>query len=308
MTGRSALLWMTHLWDRELEAEFESILNNSDPDSPEVWLMPDSRTPGAEDLARRYPRCHTIVEKDLFRSLPYTHPEGAALYDYVHYPLLHFFLSHPEFEYYWVIEFDVRFTGDWGSFLHTCGTYSHDLVTCHIRGADEEPLWWLWDTLRHPTKTIDRSGCLRSFNVIYRISNRALSLVHAALSDGWQGHPEVLIPTLLKNGGCTLLDFGGDGDYTPAGMKNAWYTSGSTRLGALSPFCTLRFRPSRGRAGIRRNKIYHPVKPVAAREPLRERIWYFREWTGRYIREILSGRHREKKACGTRNAGNWPDR
>jgi hypothetical protein len=60
MTGRTALLWMTHMWNPELEAEFERILTVSYPGSPEVWLILDSSTPGADGLARRYERCHVF--------------------------------------------------------------------------------------------------------------------------------------------------------------------------------------------------------------------------------------------------------
>jgi len=203
-----------------------------------------------------------------------------------------FYVCHPEYDFYWLVEFDVRYTGNWAVFLNSFGTDCHDLITCHIRRAFEEPLWWLWDTLTHPKKTIARTSCLRSFNVIYRISRRALSLIHAAQEDGWRGHPEVLLPTLLHTGGCSLLDFGGDGPYAPAGRKNTAYTSGGLADGSLNPFCTVRFRPSRARAGLRSNKLYHPVKPAAAMEPLRARIECFWHWTFGYLCEGLFGSRR----------------
>jgi hypothetical protein len=203
-----------------------------------------------------------------------------------------FYLTHPGYDYYLVVEFDVRYTGEWESFLRSFESSDHDLITSHIRHYHEEPSFGWWCTLQHPTETIDKAGYLRSFNVIYRISNRALALIHEKQKNGWRGFAEVLLPTLLDNSGYTLLDCGGDGEYTPPGLKNTAYTSGSTRDGYLNTFCTLRWRPSRARAGMRRNKIYHPVKPEAAREPLRKRIQSFTEWTWTYIREILTGHAR----------------
>lgn len=285
MTSRSAVLWMTHVWNEELKAEFESILHTHDQDSIEVWLILDSRTPGVTDLTRRYRRCHVIVEEELFSRLPYPGLAGEGLYHNVHFPLLDFYFAHPEYDYYWMIEFDVRYTGDWGTFLRSFGTCDHDLITSHIRRFQKEPRWWWWDSLHHPAKTIDRASYVRSFNVIYRISNRALAWIHSALEDGWRGYPEVVLPTLLYTNGYTLLDFGGDGEFTVPGAENRCYTSGSTRDGVPNPFCTMRWRPSRAKAGIYRNKIYHPVKPSSMMEPLGERIRFFTRWTGNYIRE-----------------------
>ena len=281
---------MTHVWNDDLEAEFEKILHNIDPDYPEVWLILDSRTPNSADLCRRFGRCHVFNEKELFRHLPYPRHEGVTLFDNMHFPILDFYLSHPEYDYYWIIEFDVRYTGDWGTFLHAFSMYDHDLVTSHIRHYYEEPGWWWWDSLHHFSKTIDRARYLRSFNVIYRISNRALAMVHDAQLDGWYGHPEELLPTLLYNNGYSLLDFGGDGEFAMPKEKNVFYTSGSTGNGVLNPFCTMRWRPSRAKAGIRKNKLYHPVKPPAMMEPLSDRIRLFTRWIWTYTCEKLLGR------------------
>lgn len=290
MKNRLALLWITHLWDQDIEKEFERFLHLDYPGSPEVWLILDSRTPDAETLTRRYNNCHVIVESELFSRLPYPRLDKELLWEHVHFFVLDFYLVHPEYDYYWVVEFDVRYTGEWESFLRFYETYDHDLITSHIRHFREEPFFWWYNTLQHPTETIDKERFLRSFNVIYRISNRALALIHEKQMSGWRGFFEVSYPTLLDVSGYTLLDFGGNSEYTPPGLKNTVYTSDSTSDGYPSPFCTMRWRPSRVRAGIRRNKIYHPVKPRTTREPWGERVEFTKKWTKRYIRDILTGR------------------
>jgi hypothetical protein len=290
VTGKTALLWMTHVWDQEIEKEFERFFDLDYPGSPEVWLVLDARTTGAKDIARRFRRCHAIVESEMFSRLPYPRLERETLHDHVHFPVMDFYLAHPGFDYYWVVEFDVRYTGDWGSFLRSYEAYDQDLITSHIRHYRDEPSFGWWCTLQHPTETIEKAGYVRSFNVIYRISNRALALVHEKQKNGWRGFAEVLFPTLLENNGYTLLDFGGNGEYTPKGRKNTAYTSGSTTDGSLNPFCTMHWRPSMARAGMQRNKIYHPVKPETTREPLINRIQFCRKWIGRYVRETLSMR------------------
>jgi len=122
MTARSALVWMTHLWNRDIEDKFESILHNNASDFPDVWLMPDSKTPGAEGLARRYRRCHVIEEHAVLRRFPYPHPKGGRLYDNVHLGLMDFYVCHPEYDFYWLVEFDVRYTGNWAVFFNSFGT------------------------------------------------------------------------------------------------------------------------------------------------------------------------------------------
>jgi hypothetical protein len=277
---------MTHAWSPELEAEFLKFFSLDYPGSPDVWLLLDSRTPGAGEIARRFPRCHIIVESEMFSRLPYPRLDNGRLYEHVHFPILDFFHTHPGYDYYWVVEFDVRYTGDWGSFLRAFEPCHDDLITSHIRRFHEEPAFWWWYSLDHPTETIDRARYLRSFNVIYRISHRALALIHDKQQNGWRGYPEVSLPTFLDTSGYTLLDIGGNGEFTPPYLKNRFYTSGSA-AGLLNPFCTIRWRPSRSRAGIRRNKLYHPVKPGAMREPLGEKIQFFRKWIGEYIGEKL---------------------
>ena len=287
MTSRSALLWMTHSWSPELEAEFRKFLRMEYPGSPDVWLLLDSRAPGADEISRKYERCHMIVENELFSRLPYPCLDGKKLYEHVHFPVLDFFLNHPEYDYYWVIEFDVRYTGEWESFLRAFEPYDHDLITSHIRRFHEEPRFWWWYSFNHPQETIDRKMYMRSFNVTYRISKRALTLIHDKQRNGWRGYPEVLLPTLLDVSGCSLLDFGGDGEFVPHCLRNRFYTSGSA-AGDLNPFCTMRWRPSRARAGFRRNKLYHPIKPLTMREPAGDRLRFFTRWVRKYIREKLN--------------------
>jgi len=284
MTSRSVLLWNTHIWCRELEQEFEKFLNLDYPGSPEVWLVLDAGIPQAGDLAKKYEHCSIVDEKDLFRRLPYQWFEGRGLLHHSHFPILDFYLSHPEYEYYWFIEFDVRYSGEWESFLRSYESFDHDLLASHIRHFSEEPCWHWWYTLHHPTKVIDRNRYLRSYNVIIRMSNRALEFIHREQMDGWRGFNEVSLPTLLHDGGYRIMDFGGDGDFTPPGLTNRAYTSHGLRNGLLSPFCTMRWRPSGSRVGPHRNKLYHSIKPRPMVEPVNERLHYLYTWMRNFVR------------------------
>lgn len=81
MTHRSAILWLTHVWSSELDAEFQSLLQLD----ADVWLVLDRRTPGAAAIAARYPRHHLFDESQLF-ALPYPRLAGHGLINYPHLP------------------------------------------------------------------------------------------------------------------------------------------------------------------------------------------------------------------------------
>jgi hypothetical protein len=181
-----------------------------------------------------------------------------------HLPLLDFFNAFPHFANYWVVEYDVRYTGDWNRLLRRFGKHSEDFVTCHIRSRNEEPLWCWWASFGHPDYVLGEGDYWRSFNVIYRISTRALRFLDHELRTGWHGHHEVLLVSLLRRAGFRLLDFGGDGAFTPRGLRNRVYRSVHTQDGSLnSSKGTIRYRPIRTESEPRRlrNKLYHPVKP-----------------------------------------------
>ena len=282
MPAPLALLWLTHVWAPEIQDEFENLAAIEGPD---VWLLLDARTPGAASLEKQYPNCHVFDEETLFHH-PYPKLTGHGLINHPHFPVLDFFLSHREYQQYWVVEYDVRYTGQWESLIRAFQSFDHDLVTSHIRHFAQEPRWPWWDTLNHPTQSIVRERYVRSFNVIYRISNRALKFLHQAQLDGWRGYPEVSFPTLLSVGGFTLLDFGGNGRFALPEYKNKFYTSHSSINGLLSISGTMRYRPSMARAGSRKNKIYHPVKPESMIEPLETRVKIVAKHTLERIRDV----------------------
>jgi hypothetical protein len=158
-----------------------------------------------------------------------------------HFILIDFF-RRDYYDYYWNIEYDVKFTGDWKDFFNSFNTNNSDFITTHIRTQEEEPNWWWWYSFQGnaPQK-------VRSFNPIYRISNRALSLVDRRHKEGFTGHHEVLIPTVLTNEGLTLYD-----------MKE-WYIDATNHL-LLDGSVSCKNRVHAGYVNGVKNKLFHPIK------------------------------------------------
>ncbi|MBD3628545.1 DUF3405 domain-containing protein [Cyclobacterium sp.] len=177
-----------------------------------------------------------------------------------HFPLLKFYLSHPQYDYYWCIEDDVAFSGDWGAFFEAFSSLDTDFISSHIRRYKEEPEWPWWPALAHPYTVIPQEQRIRSFNPIYRISRQALELIHKALLSKWCGHHEVLIPTLLYESGLSIHDFGGKGEFVPEGFENRFYLDNSPNNRGILSDGTMRWRPVFAETGTLKNKLYHPVK------------------------------------------------
>jgi len=166
-----------------------------------------------------------------------------------HFPVLQFYLKNPHYDYYWCIEDDVNFNGNWKAFFDSfSGEVQYDFISSHLRSYAEHPIWHWWQTLETPGKTILKDQLMLSFNPIYRLSNDALSFLDQCMRmQGWKGHHEVLIPTLLKNAGYQLADFATEGD--PSIRRFS--------------FCTLRsmrWKPVYFVTGNRKDHLYHPVK------------------------------------------------
>jgi len=258
------VLFMAHEWNGEIAGRFSQVAAG-------VGL---ERTLVLFDTAKGGPRAPEQDGANVFRFDSRRFAEGEyptfgprMVPGHTHFPLLWYYAQRPEFDYYWAVEYDVVFTGPWRSFFETFSRYSHDFVSCHIRPHAEEADWYWWNSFGHPTESIVRQRCLRSFNPIVRLSARALAHVHAMHLGGWWGHHEVLLPTLLAQGGFSLLDVGGDGPFVPKELRNRHYTSFSSPYGGLYTLGTMRYRPVRAKPGRREGRLYHPVKPQGADEP-----------------------------------------
>ena len=176
-----------------------------------------------------------------------------------HFAVLQFFHDHPEYDYYWNIEYDVCFNGDWGVLFSIYEDEKLDFISSHIQTYAENPGWDHWNMMELNI-SIDRCEYIKSFNPIYRISNRALQYLDNFLLHKNSGHHELLIPTILHKEKFSMSDFGGDGSfstnsrkfYTPCHPSDNWY------IGS-----TMRYRPIyRTENMTEPNMLYHPIKTI----------------------------------------------
>lgn len=194
-----------------------------------------------------------VFTSDVLKELGYTPIErGKLVPGSNHFPLLKFFKENQCYDYYWLVEDDVRFSGDWKDFFDSFASSTSDFLSSVIETKAENPNRYWWTSLKVGNEVIAEEKLLKSFNPIYRLSSQALVCIDAHLRIGWMGHYEVLLPTLLYNKGFLLEDFGGEGTFVRPENNAKFYDDTSMRIAPVLP-------------DDRKNYLFHPVKEEKVR-------------------------------------------
>lgn len=195
-----------------------------------------------------------VFTSDVLKELGYTPIErGRLMPGSNHFPLLKFYKENQGYDYYWLVEDDVRFSGEWKDFFGSFASCTSDFLSSVIETKAENPTWYWWTSLKTGNEVIAEEKLLKSFNPIYRLSSQALVCIDAHLRIGWMGHYEVLLPTLLYNKGFLLEDFGGEGTFVRPENNAKFYDDTSMRIAPVLP-------------DDRKNYLFHPVKEEKVRQ------------------------------------------
>lgn len=194
-----------------------------------------------------------VFTSDVLNELGYTPIEkGKLVPGSNHFPLLKFYKENQGYDYYWLVEDDVRFSSEWKDFFGSFASCTSDFLSSVIETKAENPTWYWWTSLKTGNEVIAEEKLLKSFNPIYRLSRQALACIDAYLRIGWMGHYEVLLPTLLYNKGFLLEDFGGEGTFVRPENNARFYDDTSMRIAPVLP-------------DDRKNYLFHPVKEEKVR-------------------------------------------
>lgn len=194
-----------------------------------------------------------VFTSDVLNELGYTPIEkGKLVPGSNHFPLLKFYKENQGYDYYWLVEDDVRFSSEWKDFFGSFASCTSDFLSSVIETKAENPTWYWWTSLKTGNEVIAEEKLLKSFNPIYRLSRQALACIDAYLRIGWMGHYEVLLPTLLYNKGFLLEDFGGEGTFVRPENNAKFYDDTLMRIAPVLP-------------DDRKNYLFHPVKEEKVR-------------------------------------------
>ncbi|HEX8076588.1 MAG TPA: hypothetical protein VF511_02150 [Chthoniobacterales bacterium] len=134
-----------------------------------------------------------------------------------------FFQERPDFDYYWVIENDVRYSGRWATLFRELGSSDADLLCTTVQAPIDNPHWAHWNSLGTGDHEIPMDRRLKGFIPFGRISRRLLEACDACYRAGYSGHSEVLWPTIAAERGFVVEDIGGLGRFTPIARRGRFY-------------------------------------------------------------------------------------
>ena len=142
MKKNHVFLFLTHIYSKEIYEEFEK-LHRATATMGECILLYQQK-PGAS-IDRRFlslPHC-IMTDTDLIKlsAAPYFADSQVCLKP--DRSLIKFAREH-KFDYYWIIEYDVRFSGNWECFFRYFSESTDDFLTSHIRSYAQEPDWYFW--------------------------------------------------------------------------------------------------------------------------------------------------------------------
>ncbi len=193
-------------------------------------------------------------------------------------PILLFWRAHRGYRRYWVMEDDVEYTGDFGNLIKALSDSNAgaDLACTHLRALPGD--WNNTHMFATGADTPPENSSLRvCFLPFFCISNRALEAIDAAYARGWQGHHEMTWPAVLDLAGMRIRDIGGCGPFVAPEDRNQRYIDRSPAdYGKNGSFGTMNPRPL---PGLRKNILWHPVKPVPTwLERRRKRLMSLLAW------------------------------
>jgi hypothetical protein len=174
-------------------------------------------------------------------------------------PLL-FRRCQPHYEQYWVVEDDVEYSGDLRPLFAGLADRSGDLLAAHL--ARGHAGWTYASMLHAPGTAIPPASSWLVFLTFFRISAKALDLIDRYYRTGWNGHSENAWATILKHGGMSVVDIGGNGEFVAEEDRGRRYhglaNDGFEKHGS---FGTTNIRL---RAGRQKDVLWHPIKPPGA--------------------------------------------
>lgn len=250
---KHAILFKTHFLNDKIIREYNNLTSHCDSKYYDVFLLYDNSKNDFKPA--RGMKYFLFNEEDLRKlgpdkenDLPQKDGSGVVLeskFQWIHadYPPVVFYNKNTEYQYYWQIEFDVRFNGNWNKFFDFYKDSDADFVSAQIKTKAEYPTWGGWGS--HNLKVED-DVLLESPFPLVRYSNRALQLLGKEFKSGKEGYCEVITPTILNIHNYKIL-----------GIDEKFYSDKTFQVLYLMSeyvYSFLKILP------WNKNKLFHPIK------------------------------------------------
>lgn len=243
---KQAILLLSNRTDYAVRDRYNKLVREYGKKADVFLLFDNSASIDIREL-EYFERVYTFSVPELINE-GYTALESGFLGN-CHYPLLKFHKDYPKYDYYWLIEDDVVFSGDWSILFDAFVDDTSDLLTTKVRSYADNPNWYWWPSVKAPERTVlSTDEMYASFNPVYRLSVRTLERLEIEISNGWLGHFEAIVPTVLTRHGLAIHDMSEKGFYTED--THTW--------------TPLRIQP------MKPNMIYHPIKEKISKKTYRK--------------------------------------
>jgi hypothetical protein len=262
----NAFLYYTHFVDEGVKREIQRLRRHLSSDFSLFAMGCCVDRGGLDELEADGVTIRPYLRADL-KALPY--PRQLANVDWKtlrknpDLAIMRFFHGNPDFDYYWILEYDVRYTGDWGEFLdELCGS-SADLLCAHFSSLRQSPDWVHWGSFSSADVNVVAADMVRAFLPFTRLSKEMMRAIDERCRNGWTGHPEVLWPTIAKTSGLQIEEIGGLGPSVPSNRRGKYYHSATAPSGIF--FSTFAAWPIySGKNAFQETSpkdiLWHPVK------------------------------------------------
>lgn len=280
-TDSAVILLMAHFVDDDLLAGYRKIKADLAGRHDVVLLLNVTKLHDTPEIPPDV-ACHTFSAADV-RALRYPGKSDLTSPN-VELFVVAYWKAQPDYDYYWGIEYDVKFSGSWDRVFAHFQDNDADLLGTSIHTRDFNPHWGNWGSLKSPAVLGD-DQMVRGFFPIFRISQRGLIALDAAYRQGWNGHFECSMPSAVAAAGLRLEDIGGDGPFVAPGNTNRFYTN--TLLDPNLTPGSFVFRPTRTGVGAEPDLLWHPVKPPHIRQWETGRIKRWAQHAGDAARSLV---------------------
>jgi hypothetical protein len=239
--AKQAILYRAHSGDPAIRAELNKLAN----ELPGYDLFVVALQDGPQPVDRFFEPSFIATPQDI-AGIPYLGKSQAFSLGHRRghedLPVMQFFRSHRDYDYYWVIEYDVRWSGDWRGLFDDISTSQADLLATSVADYRTDPDWSWWESLHHNGQPFSPEHRIKAFLPFCRLSRRALSGIDTAYETGTNGHYEATWSSICAKNNFSIEDIGGEGPYTPLNRKRRHYSSTLNSV-SLGPG-TFVFRPS----------------------------------------------------------------
>lgn len=248
---KQVVLLVTHILSPWIKAKYERIVNELDSKRYDVVLLVSANDKRNMRVPDGVNACVYDIEE--LGAMPYESIRETLVPGSTHFLILKYRQEHPDYAYYWFIEYDVEFTGKWSSLLDAFAEHTADFLSTHVARYGKENADWSWwhhsNDVGYPLE-----NCIKGFNPICRYSGAALDYIDTYMQKGFSAHSEVMITTCLYNAGYKIADLGGTGEFVPDGLRERFYTEDGT----------MRYRPLYTKREIEDlamlDTLFHPLK------------------------------------------------